>query len=69
MNQAGNWKIHYLQNGDAQLERTRLVASMYDALIAACTLRQRHTIQHVSGPNGARFDAGAIEDWCAENVK
>ena len=69
MTEAPNWNVHYLQNGDAQLERTRPLASMYDALMAACTLRKRHTVQYVAGPNGEKFDFDAIVNWCAENVK
>ena len=69
MTKAPNWNVHYLQNGDPQLERTRLLSSMGDALRAACALRQRHTIQYVGGPNGEKFDSDAIVKWCAENVK
>jgi hypothetical protein len=69
MSEAGNWKVHYLQNGDPQQERTRLLDSMYDALTAACALRRRHTVQYVAGSNGAKFDSDAIANWCAENVK
>jgi hypothetical protein len=69
MTEARNWNVHYLQNGDPQQERTRLLASMHDALIAACALRQRHTVQYVGGPNGEKFDSDAIVKWCAENVK
>ena len=69
MSEAQNWNVHYLQNGDPQLERTRLLASMYDALRAACTLRQRHTVQYVGGPNGEKYDLVAIEKWCVENSK
>ena len=36
MSEAQNWNVHYLQNGDPQVERTRLLSSMYDALRAAC---------------------------------
>jgi hypothetical protein len=69
MPEAPNWNVHYLQNGDPQQERTRLLASMYDALTAACALRQRHTVQYVTGPNGEKFDSEAIVNWCAENAK
>jgi hypothetical protein len=69
MSEALNWNVHYLQNGDPKLERTRLLSSMHDALTAACALRQRHTVQYVGGPNGEKFDSDAIVNWCAENVK
>ena len=69
MSEARHWIVHYLQNGDPRLERTRLLSSMYDALTAACALRQRHTVQYVGGPNGEKFDSDAIVKWCAENVK
>ena len=69
MSEARNWFVHYLQNGNPQLERTRLLSSMFDALIAACALRQRHTVQYVGGPNGEKFDADAIVKWCAENAQ
>jgi hypothetical protein len=42
---------------------------MYDALMAACSLRQRHAVQYVGGPNGEKYDLDAIEKWCAENSK
>jgi hypothetical protein len=69
MTEARNWNVHYLQNGDPQQERTRLLASMDDALIAACALRQRHTVRYVVGPNGEKFDSDAIVKWCADNGK
>jgi hypothetical protein len=69
MGEAQNWNVHYLQNGNPQQERTRLLASMYDALIAACALRRWHTVQYVTGPNGEKFDSEAIVNWCAENAK
>ena len=69
MTKSQNWNVHYLQNGDPQMERTRPLASMYDALIAACALRQRHTVRYVAGPNGEKFDTDALVEWCAENVK
>jgi len=69
MSEAQNWNVHYFRDGDPQLERTRLLSSMHDALIAACALRQRHTVQNVEGPNGQKFDSDAIVKWCAENVK
>ena len=68
MTDAQNWNVRYLQNGDPQLERTRLLPSMHDALIAACALRHRHTVQYVGGPNSEKFDPDAIEKWCTENV-
>ena len=69
MSEEPNWNVRYLQNGDPLLERTRLLSSRHDALIAACALRQRHKVQYVVGPNGEKFDSDAIEKWCAENVK
>jgi hypothetical protein len=69
MSETQNWNVRYLQYGDAQQERTRLLSSMHDALMAACALRQRHTVQYVGGPNGEKFDADAIVKWCAENVE
>jgi hypothetical protein len=69
MSEAQHWHVHYLQNGDPQVERTRLLPSMYDALTAACALRQRHTVQYVGGPNGERYETDAIVKWCAENAK
>jgi len=69
MSEAQNWHVHYLQNGDAQLERTRLLSSKNDALVAACALRKRHTVQYVRGPNGERFDVDWIMKWCAQNVE
>jgi hypothetical protein len=69
MSEAQNWNVHYFRNGDPQLERTRLLSSMYDALRAAWALRQRHTVQYVRGPNGEKFELDAIMKWCAENVK
>ena len=69
MSEAQNWNVHYLQNGDPKLERTRPLSSRHDALVAACALRQRHTVQYVGGPNGEKFDSDAIENWCAENAK
>ena len=64
-----NWYVHYFQNGDPQLERNRQLATMYDALRAACSLRQRHAVQHVGGPNGEKYDLVAIKKWCVENSK
>jgi hypothetical protein len=69
MSEAQNWNGHYFQNGDPQQERTRLLSSMDDAFMAACALRQRHTVQYVGGPNGEKFDSDAIVKWCAENAK
>jgi hypothetical protein len=69
MTEAENWKVYYLQNGDPQPGRTRPLASMYDALTAACALGRRHTVQYVEGPNGVKFDSDAIVKWCAENGK
>ena len=69
MSETRHWIVHYLQNGAPQQERTRLLSSMNDALIAACALRQRHTVQYVGGPSGEKFDSDAIVKWCAENVK
>jgi hypothetical protein len=60
------WKLNYLQGGDANLPRTRLLSSMHDALSAGCALRKRHKVLDVQGPNGEIFDAGAIEKWCVE---
>jgi hypothetical protein len=47
MSEAPNWAVRYLQNGDPQQERTRLLSTMHDALTAAAALRQRHTVQYV----------------------
>ena len=69
MSEAQNWNVRYLHNGDPTQERTRLLSSMHDALVAACALRQRHAVQYVEGPNGEKFDSEVIEKWCAENVK
>ena len=68
MSEAPSWNVRYLQNGDPKLERTRLLPSMSDALLAACALRKRHSVQHVGGPNGEKFNSDAIVQWCAENV-
>jgi len=48
MSEAQNWQVHYLQNGDAKLERTRLLSSRHDALVAACALQKRHTVQRAA---------------------
>jgi hypothetical protein len=69
MSEAQSWNVRYLQNGDPKLERTRLLSSRHDALVAACALRKRHTVQYVGGPNGEKFDADWIMKWCAENVE
>jgi hypothetical protein len=69
MNEAQNWNVRYLQKGDPKLERTRLLPSRHDALIAACALRQRHTVQFVEGPKGEKFDSDWIMKWCAQNEK
>ena len=69
MSETQNWKVRYLQKDDPRVERSRLLSSMYDALIAACALRQRHTVQYVGGPNGEKFDSDAIVRWGAENVR
>jgi hypothetical protein len=69
MTNAPNWKVHYLQNGDPDLQRSRPLASMNDALMAACALRRRHVVQFVAGPNGEKFDSDAIVEWYADNVK
>ena len=45
-----------------------MLASMHDALTAACALSRRHTVQYVAGPNGAKFGSDAIVKWCAENT-
>ena len=69
MSEAQSWNVRYLQNGDPRLERTRRLPSRDDALMAACSLRRRHTVQYVGGPNGEKFLSDAIVNWCAENVK
>jgi hypothetical protein len=69
MSEAQSWNVLYLQNGDPRLERTRRLSSRDDALMAACALRQRHTVQYVGGPNGEKFDSDAIVNWCAQNAK
>jgi hypothetical protein len=69
MSQAPNWAVRYLQNGDPQQERTRLLSTMHDALTAAAALRQRHTVQYVGGPNGEKFNSDAIVQWCAERSR
>jgi len=69
MSEAQNWIVCYLQKGDRQQERTRQLSSRHDALIAACSLRKRHTVQYVEGPNGETFDADWVMKWCAQNVE
>ena len=54
MTDAQNWNVRYLQNGDPQLERTRLLPSMHDALIAACALRPSHTVRSLWGGRTTR---------------
>ncbi len=68
MSEAQHWKVRYLQNGDLKMERTRLLSSRHDALVAACALRQRHAIQYVEGPNGEKLDSDWIMKWCAQNI-
>ena len=68
MSKAQNWTVRYLHNGDTQQERTRLLSSRNDALIAGCALRKRHKVQYVEGPSGEKFDADWIMKWCAQNV-
>ena len=68
MSEAQNWNVCYLQNGDPQQQRTRLLSSRHDALVAACALRKRHTVQYVGGPDGEKFDADWIMKWGAQNV-
>ena len=63
-----SWNVRYLQNGDPQQERTRLLSSRHDALIAACALCKRHTVQYVGGPNGEKLVSDWIMKWCAQNV-
>jgi hypothetical protein len=67
MSETQHWNVCYLQKGDPKMERTRPLASMHDALTAACALRGRHTVQYVEGPQGEKFDSDAIGQWCAEN--
>jgi hypothetical protein len=69
MGEAQNWSVRYLQKGDPKLERTRLLPSRQDALVAACALRQRHMVQYVEGPKGEKLDSDWIVKWCEQNSK
>jgi hypothetical protein len=68
MSEAQSWIVRYLQNGDPKIERTRLLSSRHDALVAACSLRQRHAVQYVEGPNGEKLGSDWIMKWCAQNI-
>jgi hypothetical protein len=68
MSEAQNWNVRYLQNGDPKNERTRLLSSRHDALVAACALGRRHVVQYVEGPNGEKLDSDWIMKWCAQNI-
>jgi len=62
------WFIRWFDDGNRRV-LTRRVETEQEAFEQACELRRHYELIEIEGPEGQRYDANAIIEWCVKHEK